>query len=75
MKTFTDKNGKRGIVGKSKVRIVDIYTEKETDIILVPIGGYKQGADGTILKFDSPPMPQVSIYNLTHCAADVIIVN
>lgn len=74
IKTFTDKNGRRGKIG-AFVRIYDFYNKKETDVILKVVKGHKQGSDGTILHFEEPPMPHVSMYHKTHRASDVIIVD
>lgn len=72
-KSFTDRNGKKGKAG-SLVKIYDTYENRETDIVLPVIKAHKQGSDGTILHFDSPPMPQHSIYHKQHRAKDVVIV-
>lgn len=74
IKTFTDKNGKKAKIG-SLVRIYDPYNEEETEIVLPVREGYKQGADGTILVFDLPPMPHRSKHHFSHRASEVIAVS
>lgn len=74
IKTFTDRNGKRGKIG-SLVKIIDFYENKETDVVLKVVKGHKQGANGTILHFDEPPMPHISKYEKQHKASEVIIEN
>ncbi|QZA68978.1 hypothetical protein 010DV004_41 [Bacillus phage 010DV004] len=66
-------DGKKGKIG-CMVRIYDFYSKEETDVVLKVVKGHRQGADGTILHFDEPPMPHRSKYHKSHRASDVIIV-